>query len=423
MNLDLAVLRHTYHDLCAQIRADPRAGLPTWTLDLQPGDLLTRPIICIASDNLELALEYLDHHANVVGIVNDFKVGTIYGRYRCISTAEMVELHRRNPQTILVNSTTAEAAQRHFNRVASQNEISTLSLLQLYRAFRLVDSIRVPIRPNGLLEVHDPLAFFDAALDLEVEHSRIEIGLEGTHSKVTLYGLLLQRLTGDSGWHVDVSVGNCMKPFGPDSYIVNSRFFEFSDSEVYVDAGAYRGETVELFANSVKNLFKKIHAFEPDPVNFAYLKAFCLDRFGMDQQRVQCHRAGVWEKSGKLRMFSTDSGDGPRIASHLELIDTTLESVDATEEVDVVALDEHLADERVTFVKLEIEGSEVAALRGARRLIVDNRPKLALSAYHRARDLVDLFEVVESFDAGYRIDLAHHREGLSAMVYYCVPPR
>lgn len=422
MNLDLATLRRTYHELCAQIRADTRTGLPTWTLDLQPGDLLTRPLICIANENLEWALEYLDCHANIVGIVNDFKVGAIYGRHRCISTADMIELHRQNPETILVNSTVLQATQRYFNRVASQNDIPTLSLLQLYRLLRLIDAIRVPIRPNGLLEASDLLAFFDAAIDLEAEHSRIETGLGGAHSKATLYGLLLQRLTGNTGWHLDVSVGKYMKPFEPDSYVFNSRFFELSDNEVYVDAGAYRGDTIELFVDSVQNRFKKIHAFEPDPANFAYLEAFILDRFGLGQERVQCHKAGTWEKSGTLRMRSSDGDGYAHIASHFELADAAPDSANATE-VAVVALDEHLAGEHVTFIKLEVEGSEFAALRGARRLIVDNRPKLAISAYHRARDLVDLFDAVESLDAGYRIELAHHRECVPGSVYYCVPPQ
>jgi FkbM family methyltransferase len=425
LSLDLATLRRTYHELCAQIRTDPRTGLLGWTLDLQPGDLLTRPLICVANENLEKALGFLDKHANVVGIVNDFKLGTPYGHHRCISTDEMVELHRNNPEIILVNSTVLKSTQRYFDRVASQNDIPTLTLLQFYRTLRVIDGIQVPIQPNGLLEAHDPLAYFDAAVDLEVEHSRIEAGLASAHSKATLFGLLLKRLTGDTSWHLNVRVGDVLQPFGPDSYVFNSRFFEFNDNEVYVDAGAYRGETVALFANAVHDQFKKIHAFEPDPVNYAYLEASLFERFGMAQQRVQCHRAGTWEKSGRLKMRFSD-GDGiAHVASHFELVDTPADAAEAANlaEVDVVALDERLAGENVTFIKLEVEGAEVASLNGARRLILDNRPKLALSAYHRARDLVDVFEAVESLDAGYRIDLAHHHESVPSTVFYCVPQR
>lgn len=408
--------------MCENQSGSTCTGLPTWTLDLQPGDLLTRPLVFVATENLEWSLEYLDRHANIVGIVNDFKVGTFYGRHRCISTAEMIELHRRDPQTIFVNSTVLQSTQRYFNRVASQNEIPTLSLLQLYRSLRLIDAIRVPIRPNGILESNDLLAFFDAAYDLEIEHARIETGLHATHSKATLFALLLQRLTDDTSWHLDVSVGNYLKPFGPDSYVFNSRFFELSDNEVYVDAGAYRGDTIGFFAESVQNRFKKIHAFEPDPVNFAYLGAVVLDHFGLNQERVQCHRAGLWEKAGRLGMITSDGDGKGHVASHLELVDKTLDATGTTA-VDVVALDECLEGERVTFIKLEIEGAELEALRGARAIIADNRPKLAISAYHRGRDLIDLFEMVNSLDAGYRIDLAHHRESVSGSVYYCVPPR
>lgn len=422
MSLDLAAIRRTYHDLCAQIRADPRTGLSTWTLGLRPGDLLTRPLICVATENMAPALDFLDHHANVVGIVNDFKIGTPFGRHRCISTADMIDLHRKDPETILVNSTVLQATQRYFNRVASQNDIPTLSLLQLYRSLRLIDAMLIPIRPYGLLEAYDLLAFFDSTIDLEPDYARVEAGLNGTFSKITLYSLLLQRLTGDTGWHLDVCVGNHMKPLGLDTYMFNSRFFEFGDNEVYVDAGAYCGDTVELFASSVHYRFDGIHAFEPDPVNFAQLEALVLARFGPKHERVHCHRAGVWERTGKLGMRSYDGDGRVNVSSHFDLLPDGVSVLANSTEVKVVALDDYLADERVTFIKLEVEGSEGPALRGARQLIVGNRPKLAVSAYHRARDLVELFDTIKSLDVGYRISLAHHRESISAGVYYCAPP-
>lgn len=422
MSLDVAALRRTYHEQASRIDADPKFGLPAWISDLHSGDLLTRPLVCIANDNLELILDWLDVHANVIGIVDDYHVGTSYGRHQCISSAAMVELSRRNPETILVNSTTAEAAQRHFNLIASQNEIPVLSLLEFHRTLRLVDHIHIPVRPNGLLQTNDILAFFDAALDLESEYCRMEGKLAGLHSKATLFALLLQRLTGDSRWHSDVSVGGYLQPYGPDSYVVNQRFFKLNDEEVFVDAGAYRGDTLKLFSDSVNDRFKMIHAFEPDPANFSYLQSFCKKRFGTETRRVQCHQAGVWEHSGSIRIRTADSEGTSNLASHVESPGTT-RSDDCSISVDVVALDDRLADEDVTLIKLEIEGSEVAALRGSRTLLTRRRPKLAVSAYHRARDLIDIIDVVESLDAGYTIDLAHHRQGLATFVYYCAPPR
>jgi FkbM family methyltransferase len=423
MTLDLPTLRRTYHDLCAKLRADPRQGLPSWTLDLQPGELASRPVIGVATENLEPALEWLDRHANVVGIVNDFKVGTAFGPHRCITTAEMIERGKRAPGLILLDSTVNEKARRHFGRAAAQNGISALSLLDYYRALRIVDGIRVPVRPFGLLECHDLLAFFDAALELEDEHERVASRLDGDYSRATLYALLLQRLTGDIAWHQLVNVGNLMNPYGSDSYIFNARFFELSDHEVYVDAGAYRGDTVDLFARSVQERFERIHAFEPDPVNFAWLEAVVMERFGVAHPRVRCHRAGVFDRTGTLRFRALDAEGNAHVASYFEVRPDGGEQRADAVDLDVVALDDRLAGEHVTFIKLEVEGSELAALRGARGLILEHRPKLALSAYHRAHDLVDIFGFVESLDRGYRIGLAHHKESMSASVYYAVPPR
>jgi FkbM family methyltransferase len=374
--------------------------------------------VSVATESLEPAIRWLDSNANIVGIVNDLKLGTAFGAHQCRSTADIVNIHRKFPEAIFVNSTVQGNAQTHFNIAAAQSEIPTLSLLHFHRLLRLLDEITIPIRPLGLLETSDVLSFFDATLELEQAYARIEAQLHDHYSKITLYGLLLYRLTGDAVWHRHVSVGKLLHPYDFDSYIFNKRFFNLSDSEVYVDAGAYRGETVELFARSVANKFVKIHAFEPDKENFAHLEKFVADRFGATRLNVECHQAGIWETSGRLKFCSADSGSGPAMSSHFELSEDS-EVRDGN--VEVVSLDDCLADEVPTFIKLEIEGSELAALRGARRTIVRCRPKVALSAYHKARDLVTLFDNMLELDAGYKIGLAHHRDSIAGSVYYCVP--
>ena len=417
MILELEELRSAYHGLCDAILRNPRTGLPAWTQTLQPGELLERPIISVATETLEPSISWLDQNANVVGVINDFKLGETFGAHRCVSTSQMADIFRELPTAVFVNSTVEGDAQKHFNIAAAQNEIPTLSLLHFHRLLRLIDGITIPIRPLGLLESSDVLSYFDATAELAADYTRVEEHLCDYFSKVTLYGLLMYRLTGDSAWHRRVSVGRAGHPYGPDAYIFNQRYFDLSESEVYVDGGAYRGDTVDVFARSVGDRFTKIHAFEPDERNFSYLEQFVADRFGAVHPNVQCHQAGIWEKSGRLNFCSLDSGAGPALSSHFE----PSENSESRDGVAVVSLDDCLAEEDPTLIKLEIEGSELAALKGARRTIARCRPKIALSAYHRARDLVTLLDHMLELDAGYAFGLAHHKDSISATVYYCVP--
>lgn len=420
MTLDLASIRHRYLAYRDAIRADATFGLPLWARGLAPGELLSRPLIFVDAENFSPAFDYIDRSTNIVGIVNDYRVGQLYGRHKIIGSKEISEIRRNNPNVIFVNSTFLQGTHRFFNRISAQNNIPTLSLLDFHRLLRLIDGIRVPIRSQALLECNDILSFFDAAVS--DDYSRIEQGLHDEFSKITLYGLLLQRLTGDTGWHLDVCVHGHMKPFGMDSYIFNARFFDLTSDEIYVDAGAYRGDTIALFAESVGNCFKEIHAFEPDGENYSQMKKYVDVHFGADN-RLHLYQRGLWDSPKALKMLASDSNGQNNISNHIELGQDGEDHATNGVMVDVTTLDQAIGDQNVSLLKLEVEGAELQALRGGRHVIRNMRPKIALSNYHRARDLIELFDEVQSFDAGYKIHLAQHTESLAAGVYYCVPHR
>jgi hypothetical protein len=86
----------------------------------------------------------------------------------------------------------------------------------------------------------------------------------------------------------------------------------------------------------------------------------------------------------------------------------------------VTTLDEYLGNDPATFIKFEIEGSEVDALNGAIRTITKNRPKLALSVYHRPQDLHLIINFVKDLKLDYRMAIrAHNPQVPDAIVLYC----
>ena len=121
------------------------------------------------------------------------------------------------------------------------------------------------------------------------------------------------------------------------------------------------------------------------------------------------HRAGASDKCGSL--YTIGSGNGSHLGDSGQEID----------KVDVVALDEDI-DERVTFIKMDIEGAEKAALQGCQKHILEDAPRLAICVYHKLGDVWWVPQYVKSLNPGYKFYLRHHYPyGYSETVMYCLP--
>ena len=179
--------------------------------------------------------------------------------------------------------------------------------------------------------------------------------------------------------------------------------FKFADDEAYVDGGSYDGDTIRSFIERVHGRFDAVYAFEPDPVTFAKLKA----NFS-DEPRIHPIHAGLYSHGGTLR-FRDDASRGAIFAADGEI------------EMPVTTIDDVLGKRRLTYVKMNIEGAEIDALQGGRNAIRRWRPRLALSAYHRASDLWRIPQVVLELDPDYRLYLRQHDGGIIETVLYALP--
>ena len=153
--------------------------------------------------------------------------------------------------------------------------------------------------------------------------------------------------------------------------ITGGGIFSFSLEEIMVDAGAYTGDTIEYFRKTTNDRFKKIYAFEPDWGNFNTLK----NNVNSDS-RINLINSGLWENRDYL-YFSDENKD----TSHF--------SNCGIKKVFVQDLDSFIS-EPITFIKMDIEGSELKALKGAEKIIKNFRPKLSIAIYHHYNDLWDI---------------------------------
>jgi FkbM family methyltransferase len=174
--------------------------------------------------------------------------------------------------------------------------------------------------------------------------------------------------------------------------------------EIFVDCGAYDGDTMVSFLAQPQPGFKKIIAFEPDPGSFARLcnKVAALPA----KDSMTLHRAATGATNGRVRF----SGDGTPAAS--------MGTGDI--EVDCVRLDDVLQDVP-TFIKMDIEGAELDALEGARRTIERYRPVLTICSYHKQDHVWKIPRLIRSFSPDYRFFLRPHLLEVWDLVCYAIP--
>ena len=183
------------------------------------------------------------------------------------------------------------------------------------------------------------------------------------------------------------------------------------DVECFVDCGAFVGDTAELAVDFYGDKLKKIIAFEPDQENIKKLR-MNMTRKGISGERLLVVPKGAWSEDTTLR-FSSGRGASSSLSQNGDI------------EIPVDSIDHVLEGARVDLIKMDIEGSEAEALRGAAVAIRSHRPALAICVYHRPDDLLVIPELIEELAGSgvYRYYLRLHDESflLNELVLYAIP--
>lgn len=207
--------------------------------------------------------------------------------------------------------------------------------------------------------------------------------------------------------HLDFAA---LPPRSDDGYLPGDLISTLPENVVYVDCGAFDGDTVRRFLDHQKNLFGKIYAFEPDEINYGKLQSY-IEQLGEETSRkITAYHAGVGEM--RTTMNFTSTGNMSSSFSNA-----------GGDVVDLLPLQEIVKSNGAPiFLKFDVEGNELAALKGAERLLEAN-PLLALSVYHRPNDLWELPSYLASFNPGYQFFLRTHGEDGMDVVCYAIPPQ
>ena len=255
----------------------------------------------------------------------------------------------------------------------------------------------------------------DLAIELSggvLQYQALFTLLADEDSRRTLNAVVRHRLTLDTAVLAAVCVHDFPQWF--DASVVPER-----DDYILVDGGAYDGDTVASFAAAFSGHFARVYAFEPD----AELASRTAERFKGDS-RVRVYPCGLSNRSARAAFATTGATDGrlggdagargaesgarrPHVPADYVM-------------VDVASIDE-VVHEPVGFIKLDVEGAELAALRGAARHIAADAPLLAVAVYHRAADIVEIPQHVLVQRGDYRLFLRHYTEVSFETVLYAIP--
>lgn len=175
----------------------------------------------------------------------------------------------------------------------------------------------------------------------------------------------------------------------------------------FVDAGAYTGDTIYQMDKHFPEFSGEYFALEAGKEIFTELEKNCSKN--QYSFHVKCLNYAVWDEKGMLKFDSSESDAGSKVS-------------DTGDTVECNSLDNLLADYKVDFIKMDIEGSERRAILGAEKIIEKNKPILTICIYHKREDFYDLPRLIERlFPKEYEFFIRQYRYGQSETVLYALP--
>lgn len=200
----------------------------------------------------------------------------------------------------------------------------------------------------------------------------------------------------------------------PEGYLYCDRGNQYFDlpelksepgGEYFVDAGCYDGMTSLQCSKWCGGNLKMVYAFEPGSKNYTECDGR-LSQVGCEYELYEC---AAWSKETTLYFhYLENAGFGSAVRSDGEIC------------VKADSIDNKLNGRKATYIKYDVEGSELEALRGSVNTILTYRPKLAISIYHKPEDVIDIPVFLEGLDLGYRYYLRQYQTRMEETTLYAI---
>jgi FkbM family methyltransferase len=177
------------------------------------------------------------------------------------------------------------------------------------------------------------------------------------------------------------------------------------NEQVYLDFGAYTGDTLIELAKHSKSDVKYYYGVEPDYDNADSLQ-ITLDELNIDGEILRV-------ASGKTDgLVNFEQGGG--VSSKIVLGNET-----NSKSVPLVCFDNFPFQNMPSIIKMDIEGAEKDTLHGLEKIIIQNRPILMVCLYHTKDDLWEIPIYLKSLVSDYKFYLRQHDNNGLETVLYC----
>lgn len=201
----------------------------------------------------------------------------------------------------------------------------------------------------------------------------------------------------------------------------NKHYMEFINKDeikTVIDGGVCNGIQFFAYKKYFKNL-EKIYGFEPMYEKF---KTELCDYHIQKMPEVCIVPLGLWEKQKELAFVETKQSS----ASYVQEIKTTrpISQFDKVCTVKTISIDKFVIEnniKKIDFVKMDIEGSELPALKGALNTIKRDRPQLAISIYHSPSDMINIPMFLHENLEGYSFHIGHYSYNWCETLLYAIP--
>lgn len=200
---------------------------------------------------------------------------------------------------------------------------------------------------------------------------------------------------------IDYTVEGIMMDFVLEQYACHSgKTIQAMAGDIVLDVGGCWGDTALYFADKVGR-DGHVYSFEFIPRNVKVFQCN-VDLNPEFRSRISLVENPVFSKSN-LSVYYLDKGAGSKVSMK------PLKHMTGT--VMTLAIDDFVSRNqlsKIDFIKMDIEGAELAALEGARKTIQRFKPKLAIAIYHSIGDMGRIPNWILDLNLGYTIHLGHY---------------
>jgi len=174
----------------------------------------------------------------------------------------------------------------------------------------------------------------------------------------------------------------------------------------FINCGSFDGDTIRQLHNTVGKIVSLV-CIEPDTDNFSKLVSYVQRNREQIADRIILLPCGLWSSECVLAF----EGGSAVNSSISEYGDTALK---------MISLDNVLLSHQATYLNMDIEGSELAALEGAKKFIRQHELEMAIAIYHRPQDLWTILNKVLDIKPGYTFFIRNYTGRPAETVLYCL---